>query len=219
MKFSLKYTMGLVLFCCAILPVYFAGQLILNKQSETLLEQKAIKLNNSTQGITQTVKSELDLTLRLTEWYAQDRSLLKAGSNVFFSSVVWEKMARFNELADSVSATYILDKDWRPIYDSKGSLYHFENSQLLSEIKRPKSTYIQGKIFHREFAEPSLANESKSGIAIVAPILPYRLVEGSEYSPQGYLVVLMGYDRLETKVAPFLLKKSRLNFITPIQSI
>ena len=199
MKFSLKYTMGLVLFCCAILPVYFAGQLILNKQSETLLEQKTIKLNNSTQGITQTVKSELDLTLRLTEWYAQDRSLLKAGSNVFFSSVVWEKMARFNELADSVSATYILDKDWRPIYDSKGSLYHFENSQLLSEIKRPKSTYIQGKIFHREFAEPSLANDSKSGIAIVAPILPYRLVEGSEYSPQGYLVVSDGLRQVGDK--------------------
>lgn len=212
MKLSLKYTMGLVLLCCAVLPVYFAGQLILNKQSETLLEQKVINLNNSTQGITQTVASQVDLTLRLTEWYAQDRSLLKAGSNVFFSSVVWEKMASFNELADGVSATYILDKSWRPIYDSKGSLYHFENSQLLSEIKRPKSTYVKGKIFHSEFAEPSLANDSESGIAIVAPILPYRLVEGSEYSPQGYLVVLMGYDLLKSKVAPFLYDKESVEF-------
>lgn len=212
MRLSLKYTMGLVLFCCAILPVYFAGQLILNKQSESLLDQKLVKLENSTQGITQTVQSQIDLTLRLTQWYAQDRSLLKAGNNVFFSSVVWEKMARFNELAEGVSATYILDKSWRPIYDNKGSLYHFENSQLLSQIKRAKATYVQGKLFHSEFSEPSIADESYSGIAIVAPILPYRLVEGSKYSPQGYLVVLVGYNQLQAKVEPFLYEQESVEF-------
>ncbi|MEZ9417900.1 GGDEF domain-containing protein, partial [Vibrio sp. 10N.286.49.E1] len=104
------------------------------------------------------------------------------------------KMDSFNALAGSVSATYILDQNWKPIYDSKGSLYHFENSQLLERLKLPQSVYEQGKLFHTEFTETELADNASDGIAFVAPVLPYRLIEGSTYTPQGYLVVLMGYD-------------------------
>ncbi|MEG3695811.1 GGDEF domain-containing protein, partial [Vibrio coralliirubri] len=118
--------MGLVLLACSMLPVYLAGQLILNKQNQSSLEQKETKLDNSTTGIRQTVQEQIKLTASLTQWYSQDRSLIKAGGNIFFSSVVWDKMDSFNALAESVSATYILDQNWKPIYDSKGSLYHFE---------------------------------------------------------------------------------------------
>lgn len=212
MKLSLKYTMGLVLLACSLFPVYLAGQLILNKQNESSLEQKEIKLANSTAGIQQTVQEQINLTASLTQWYSQDRSLIKAGGNIFFSSVVWDKMDSFNALADSVSATYILDSNWKPIYDSKGSLYHFEQSQLLEDLKRPQAAYKQGKLFHTEFTEPEIADNADSGIVFVAPILPYRLIEGSSYTPQGYLVVLMGYDRLESKVAPFLYDKESVEF-------
>lgn len=212
MKFSLKYSTGLVLFACSLLPVYLAGQLILNMQNESSLEQKEIKLANSKAGIQQTVQEQIDLTASLTQWYSQDRSLIKAGGNIFFSSVVWDKMDSFNTLADSVSATYILDRNWKPIYDSNGSLYHFEQSQLLEELKHPQPAYTQGKMYHIEFTESELADDAKSGIAFVAPILPYRLIEGSNYTPQGYLVVLMGYDRLDSKVAPFLYENESVGF-------
>ncbi|WP_373951428.1 GGDEF domain-containing protein [Vibrio pomeroyi] len=204
--------MGLVLLACSLLPVYLAGQLILNKQNESSLEQKEIKLANSTAGIQQTVQEQINLTASLTQWYAQDRSLIKAGGNIFFSSVVWDKMDSFNALADNVSATYILDSNWKPIYDSKGSLYHFEQSQLLEDLKRPQAAYKQGKLFHTEFIEPEIADNADSGLVFVAPILPYRLIEGSSYTPQGYLVVLMGYDRLESKIAPFLYDKESVEF-------
>ncbi len=212
MKLSLKYSMGLVLLTCSLFPVYLAGQLILNKQNESSLEQKEIKLANSTVGIQQTVQEQLNLTASLTQWYSQDRSLIKAGGNIFFSSVVWDKMESFNALADSVSATYILDSNWKPIYDSKGSLYHFEQSQLLEDLKLPQSAYKQGKLFHAEFIEPEIADNADSGIVFVAPILPYRLIEGSSYTPQGYLVVLMGYGRLESKMAPFLYDNESVEF-------
>ncbi len=212
MKLSLKYSMGLVLLACSLFPVYLAGQLILNKQNESSLEQKEIKLANSTVGIQQTVQEQLNLTASLTQWYSQDRSLIKAGGNIFFSSVVWDKMESFNALADSVSATYILDSNWKPIYDSKGSLYHFEQSQLLEDLKLPQSAYKQGKLFHAEFIEPEIADNADSGIVFVAPILPYRLIEGSSYTPQGYLVVLMGYGRLESKMAPFLYDNESVEF-------
>ncbi|OMO30716.1 hypothetical protein BH582_16095 [Vibrio sp. 10N.222.47.A9] len=204
--------MGLVLLACSLFPVYLAGQLILNKQNESSLEQKEIKLANSTVGIQQTVQEQLNLTASLTQWYSQDRSLIKAGGNIFFSSVVWDKMESFNALADSVSATYILDSNWKPIYDSKGSLYHFEQSQLLEDLKLPQSAYKQGKLFHAEFIEPEIADNADSGIVFVAPILPYRLIEGSSYTPQGYLVVLMGYGRLESKMAPFLYDNESVEF-------
>ncbi|PMG16264.1 hypothetical protein BCU98_14220 [Vibrio splendidus] len=204
--------MGLVLLTCSLFPVYLAGQLILNKQNESSLEQKEIKLANSTVGIQQTVQEQLNLTASLTQWYSQDRSLIKAGGNIFFSSVVWDKMESFNALADSVSATYILDSNWKPIYDSKGSLYHFEQSQLLEDLKLPQSAYKQGKLFHAEFIEPEIADNADSGIVFVAPILPYRLIEGSSYTPQGYLVVLMGYGRLESKMAPFLYDNESVEF-------
>ncbi|PMO01606.1 hypothetical protein BCT19_22005 [Vibrio splendidus] len=204
--------MGLVLLACSLFPVYLAGQLILNKQNESSLEQKEIKLANSTVGIHQTVQEQLNLTASLTQWYSQDRSLIKAGGNIFFSSVVWDKMESFNALADSVSATYILDSNWKPIYDSKGSLYHFEQSQLLEDLKLPQSAYKQGKLFHAEFIEPEIADNADSGIVFVAPILPYRLIEGSSYTPQGYLVVLMGYGRLESKMAPFLYDNESVEF-------
>ncbi|WP_261885930.1 GGDEF domain-containing protein [Vibrio pomeroyi] len=204
--------MGLVLLACALLPAYFAGQLILNKQNESSLEQKEIKLANSTAGIKQTVQEQISLTASLTQWFSQDRSLIKAGGNIFFSSVVWDKMESFNALADSVSATYILDRNWKPIYDSKGSLYHFEQSQLLDDIKRPRTASKQGLQFHTEFVESDIADKANAGLAFVAPILPYRLIEGSSYTPQGYLVVLMGYDRLESKVAPFLYDKEFVEF-------
>lgn len=212
MKLSLKYTMGLVLLACSLFPVYLAGQLILNKQNESSLEQKEIKLANSTAGIQQTVQEQINLTASLTQWYSQDRSLIKAGGNIFFSSVVWDKMDSFNALADSVSATYILDSNWKPIYDSKGSLYHFEQSQLLEDLKRPHAAYKQGKLVHTEFTEPEIADNADSGLVFVAPILPYRLIEGSSYTPQGYLVVLMGFDRLESKIAPFLYDKESVEF-------
>ncbi|CDT01119.1 putative ggdef protein [Vibrio coralliirubri] len=212
MKLSLKYTMGLVLLACSMLPVYLAGQLILNKQNQSSLEQKETKLDNSTTGIRQTVQEQIKLTASLTQWYSQDRSLIKAGGNIFFSSVVWDKMDSFNALAESVSATYILDQNWKPIYDSKGSLYHFEQSQLLESLKRPQSVYGQGKLFHTEFTETEVADNATAGIAFVAPILPYRLIEGSTYTPQGYLVVLMGYDRLNTKVTPFLYQNESVEF-------
>ncbi|MDD1829784.1 diguanylate cyclase [Photobacterium sp. ZSDE20] len=204
--------MGLVLLACSLFPVYLAGQLILNKQNESSLEQKEIKLANSTAGIQQTVQEQINLTASLTQWYSQDRSLIKAGGNIFFSSVVWDKMDSFNALADSVSATYILDSNWKPIYDSKGSLYHFEQSQLLEDLKRPQDAYKQGKLVHTEFTEPEIADNADSGLVFVAPILPYRLIEGSSYTPQGYLVVLMGYDRLESKIAPFLYDKESVEF-------
>ncbi|MEZ9702252.1 diguanylate cyclase [Vibrio sp. 10N.261.46.E12] len=204
--------MGLVLLACSMLPVYLAGQLILNKQNQSSLEQKETKLDNSTTGIRQTVQEQIKLTANLTQWYSQDRSLIKAGGNIFFSSVVWDKMDNFNALAESVSATYILDKNWKPIYDSKGSLYHFEQSQLLEKLKRTQSVYGQGKLFHTEFTETELADDATTGIAFVAPVLPYRLIEGSTYTPQGYLVVLMGYDRLNTKVTPFLYQNESVEF-------
>ncbi|MEZ8293995.1 diguanylate cyclase [Vibrio splendidus] len=111
-----------------------------------------------------------------------------------------------------MSATYILDSNWKPIYDSKGSLYHFEQSQLLEDLKFPQSAYKQGKLFHAEFIEPEIADNADSGIVFVAPILPYRLIEGSSYTPQGYLVVLMGYGRLESKMAPFLYDNESVEF-------
>ncbi|MEZ8296856.1 hypothetical protein AB6D11_23900, partial [Vibrio splendidus] len=97
--------MGLVLLACSLFPVYLAGQLILNKQNESSLEQKEIKLANSTVGIQQTVQEQLNLTASLTQWYSQDRSLIKAGGNIFFSSVVWDKMESFNALADSADGS------------------------------------------------------------------------------------------------------------------
>ena len=54
--------MGLVLLACSMLPVYLAGQLILNKQNQSSLEQKETKLDNSTTGIRQTVQEQIKLT-------------------------------------------------------------------------------------------------------------------------------------------------------------
>jgi diguanylate cyclase (GGDEF)-like protein len=210
---SLRSILTLIVVIGSLLPAYWVGTSMIEKHQEDLLKQKAVKLENSNQGIRKTVKDDLTFVANLTRWYSKDRLLVQGMDNVLYSSIIWQKIQTFEKLATNVSATYIIDKNWQPMYESNGSVYHIENSKLLQKIRSAQAIYKQGKMYHTTYFDESLVMKGgQAGIALVSPLLPYTLLPNSEYEPQGYLVVLVSYKDLMKASQPFLFAQESVDF-------
>ncbi|MGR5447921.1 diguanylate cyclase domain-containing protein [Vibrio jasicida] len=210
---SLRSILTLIVVAGSLLPAYWVGISMIDKHQADLLVQKEIKLENTNQGIQKTISEDLTFVVNLTRWYSKDRLLVQGMDNVLYSSVIWQMIETFEGLATNVSTTYIIDKNWQPMYESNGSVYHLENSRLLTKIRAADVLYKQGKMYHTTYFDEGLVYKGgQSGIAIVSPLLPYTLLPGSEYEPQGYLVVLVSYQDLIQISQPFLYKQESVNF-------
>ncbi|AUV86441.1 diguanylate cyclase domain-containing protein [Vibrio campbellii] len=210
---SLRSILTLIVVAGSLLPAYWVGISMIDKHQADLLVQKEIKLENTNQGIQKTISEDLTFIANLTRWYSKDRLLVQGMDNVLYSSVIWQMIETFEGLATNVSTTYIIDKNWQPMYESNGSVYHLENSRLLTKIRAADTLYKQGKMYHTTYFDEGLVYKGgQSGIAIVSPLLPYTLLPGSEYEPQGYLVVLVSYQDLIQISQPFLYKQESVNF-------
>ncbi|WP_104025532.1 diguanylate cyclase [Vibrio hyugaensis] len=210
---SLRNILTLIVVMGSLLPAYWVGISMIDKHQEDLLVQKEIKLENTNQGIQKTVTEDLTFVANLTRWYSKDRLLVQGMDNVLYSSIIWQMIETFEDLAINVSTTYIIDKNWQPMYESNGSVYHLENSKLLKKIRAADAVYKQGKVFHTTYFDEGLVLEGgQSGIVFVSPLLPYTLLPDSEYEPQGYLVVLVSYQDLIQISQPFLYAQESVNF-------
>ncbi|MFV8410763.1 sensor histidine kinase [Vibrio owensii] len=210
---SLRNILTLIVVLGSLLPAYWVGTSMIEKHQEDLLVEKEIKLVNTNQGIKKTVTEDLTFVANLTRWYSKDRLLVQGMDNVLYSSIIWQMIETFEELAVNVSTTYIIDKNWQPMYESNGSVYHLETSKLLNKIRAASDVYKQGKMFHTTYFDEGLVLDGgQSGIAFVSPLLPYTLLSGSEYEPQGYLVVLVSYQDLIRISQPFLYAQESVNF-------
>lgn len=210
---SLRNILTFIVVLGSLTPAYWVGVTMIEKHQSDLLVQKQIKLENTDQGIQKTVVEDLTFVANLTRWYSKDRLLVQAINNVLYSSIVWQMTETLEELATNVSATFILDKTWQPMYERNGSVYHLENSQLLEKIRAEHATYKQGKMFHTAYINEGLVlSGGQSGIAFVSPILPYTLLPESEYEPQGYLVTLVSYQNLIQISQPFLYTQESVAF-------
>ena len=127
---SLRSILTLIVVIGSLLPAYWVGTSMIDKHQEDLLAQKALKLENSNQGIRKTVEDDLTFIANLTRWYSKDRLLVQGMDNVLYSSIIWQKIQTFEKLATNVSATYIIDKNWQPMYESNGSVYHLVMTRL-----------------------------------------------------------------------------------------
>ncbi len=103
----------------------------------------------------------------LTRWYSKDRLLVQGMDNVLYSSIIWQMIETFEELAVNVSTTYIIDKNWQPMYESNGSVYHLENSKLLTKIRAAEDIYKQGKMYHSTYFDEGLV---LNGGKVVSPL-------------------------------------------------
>ncbi|WP_199450174.1 diguanylate cyclase domain-containing protein [Vibrio harveyi] len=210
---SLRSILTLIVVVGSLLPAYWVGTSMIDKHQTDLLVQKELKLENTNQGIQETIGEDLTFVANLTRWYSKDRLLVQGMDNVLYSSIIWQMIETFEELAVNVSTTYIIDKNWQPMYESNGSVYHLENSKLLTKIRAAEDIYKQGKMYHSTYFDEGLVlNGGQSGIAFVSPLLPYTLLPGSEYEPQGYLVVLVSYQDLIRISQPFLYAQESVNF-------
>lgn len=210
---SLRNILTLIVVLGSLLPAYWVGTSMIEKHQEDLLVEKEIKLVNTNHGIKKTVTEDLTFVANLTRWYSKDRLLVQGMDNVLYSSIIWQMIETFEELAVNVSTTYIIDKNWQPMYESNGSVYHLETSKLLNKIRAASDVYKQGKMFHTTYFDEGLVLEGgQSGIVFVSPLLPYTLLPGSEYEPQGYLVVLVSYQDLIRISQPFLYAQESVNF-------
>lgn len=210
---SLRNILTLIVVLGSLLPAYWVGTSMIDKHQADLLVQKEIKLENTNQGIQKTVKEDLTFIANLTRWYSKDRLLVQGMDNVLYSSIIWQMIETFEELATNVSTTYIIDKNWQPMYESNGSVYHLENSKLLEKIRAADTVYKQGKMFHTTYFDEGLVLKGgQSGLVFVSPLLPYTLLPDSEYEPQGYLVVLVSYQDLIQISQPFLYAQESVNF-------
>lgn len=210
---SLRNILTLIVVLGSLLPAYWMGASMIEKHQNSLLIEKETKLVNTTKGIRNTIEKELSFITNLTRWYSKDRLLVQGMDNVLYSSVIRPKIEIFNKLATNVSATYIIDKQWQPMYESNGSLYHLENSKLLEKIRRAQAMYEKGQTFHTTYSDEHLVLQGgQRGIALVSPLLPYTLLPDSVYEPQGYIVVLVSYDALAQLSKPFLYQQESAEF-------
>ncbi|MGR5131991.1 GGDEF domain-containing protein [Vibrio alfacsensis] len=210
---SLRNILTFIVVLGSLTPAYWIGTSMIEKHQADLLEQKEIKLENTNQGIQKTVAEDLTFVANLTRWYSKDRLLVQAINNVLYSSIIWQMTETLEELATNVSTTFILDKNWQPMYERNGSVYHLENSKLLEKIRAEGAVYKQGKMYHTSyFNEGLVLKGGQSGIAFVSPLLPYTLLPESEYEPQGYLVILVSYQDLIQISQPFLYDQESVSF-------
>lgn len=210
---SLRNILTLIVVMGSLLPAYWVGTTMIDKHQDDLLVQKELKLENSTKGIQKSIKEDLTFITNLTSWYSKDRLLVQGMENVLYSSIIWQMIETFEELATNVSTTYIVDKNWQPMYESNGSVYHLEKSRLLKKIRAAASVYKQGKMLHTTYFDEGLVLKGgQNGIALVSPLLPYTLLPESEYEPQGYIVVLISYQNLIQISQPFLYKQESVDF-------
>ncbi len=202
---SVRRTFTLAMLLGALLPVFIVSHYYIERQSNYLLNQKEAILEAAEQGIKATVYEEFKNLLDLSHWFSTDRFVLQSTNNLLYSSVMWRKMDEFSQFTSLASATYILDKDWDPIYQTHGSLYYFEQSELFKDIQNKKINLFQGKtvVLTYKSSDNPLPN-SRGGIAIVSPMLAYQQEEFTLYNPFGYVVNLVEYDSLNEKIAPFL---------------
>ncbi|MGF1724399.1 diguanylate cyclase [Photobacterium nomapromontoriensis] len=210
---SLRNILTFIVLLGSLLPAYWMGASMIEKHQNTLLVEKESKLVNTTKSIRNTIEHELTVIANLTRWYSKDRLLVQGMDNILYSSVIRPKIETFEKLATNVSATYILDKDWQPMYESNGSLYHLEISKLLTQIRHAQKIYEKGQTFHTAYSDEHLVLKGgQSGIALVSPLLPYTLLPGSDYEPQGYIVVLVSFDALAQLSKPFLYQQESAEF-------
>ncbi|MBM7038504.1 GGDEF domain-containing protein [Vibrio ulleungensis] len=189
----------------SLVPTYIVGTLLIDRHAEYQMDQKQLKLEASSLGIETTVKHELSNIANLTSWYSRDRQLITSTNNILYGAVITQKLSSFKQLADPITSTFLLDSQWQPMYESNGSLFHFEKSQLLTSLKQHSAIYQQGKTYHTEFTNEELVIDGgQQGIALITPLLSYTLLPGSEYEPKGYLVVLVSYDALIALSTPYL---------------
>lgn len=91
---SLRSILTLIVVIGSLLPAYWVGSSMIDKHQEDLLAQKALKLENSNQGIRKTVEDDLTFIANLTRSYSKDRLLVQGMDNVLYSSIIWQKSKR-----------------------------------------------------------------------------------------------------------------------------
>ncbi|KLV04125.1 diguanylate cyclase [Photobacterium aquae] len=210
---SLRNILTLIVVLGSLLPAYWMGISMIEKHQHDLLVEKELKLANSTKGIRDTVEKELLFNANLTQWYSKDRLMVQGMHNVLYSSVVRPKIEDFDELSSSISAAYIIDRDWQPMYEINGSMYHLEKSKLLATVRGAQDLYEKGLTFHTSYNDENLVLDGgPSGIVFVSPLLPYTLVPEAYYEPQGYIMVLVSYEDLAKLSRPFLYQQESVSF-------
>jgi diguanylate cyclase (GGDEF)-like protein len=210
---SLRHAITLIVLLGSLLPAYFVGVNLITRHSDYLLEQKQEKVDNAINGIAISTQQEIEKILNLTQWHSKDRVLILGTQNILYSSLIWEKTDDFASLASHITTSFVLDKEWNPVYENNGSLYHLESSQFINRAKQAKSLFEQGLMHHMTFDNEGLiVDGGQQGFAIIAPLLPYTLLEGAQYQPEGYLLVLISLDELEAMSERFLLKGESAKF-------
>ncbi len=202
---SLRKLLTLIVLLGSLVPTYLVGTLLIDRHSHYLMEQKQLKLESSRSGVRTSVTQELSNIVNLTNWHARDRLLALGADNILYSAIVTQKLGEFKQLAEPITSTFVLDRTWSPMYESNGSLYHLERSQLLQHFRQHQEVFVRGETLHTEFINEQLVvSGGQNGIALITPLLSYTLLPGSEYEPKGYLVVLISYDDLIALSAPYL---------------
>ncbi|UPQ87993.1 sensor domain-containing diguanylate cyclase [Vibrio sinaloensis] len=215
---SLRHILTLVILCSALIPALIVGTGLINDHSQYLHQQKEAKIVNTILGIEKTLTQELQTIINLSAWFSKDRLLIAGTENILFSSLIWQKIESFKKLSGNITATFVLDKEWQPVFENNGSLYHLERSQLLENIKQQTLQFEQGLAYHSKYEEPNLVVEGgQQGVAIVTPLFTYTLRtgavdEGSVYEPQGYLIVLVSYQQMQALSKPFLFEDESVTF-------
>ncbi|MEF1288263.1 GGDEF domain-containing protein [Vibrio sp. M260118] len=215
---SLRHILTLVILCSALVPAVIVGTGLIEEHAQYLKEQKEAKILNTTLGIEKTLTQELTNITNLSQWFSKDRLLIAGTENILFSSLIWQKIETFKQLSGHITATFILDKEFVPIFENNGSLYHLEKSGLLRDIEQNISLFEHGLNYHQEYIDQQLVVEGgQKGVAIVTPLFTYTLRkgavgQGSVYEPQGYLIVLVSYQEMKTLAQPFLFEDESVEF-------
>ncbi|WP_117235402.1 GGDEF domain-containing protein [Vibrio maerlii] len=203
--FSVRRTFMFIVLLGSLMPAFIVSRFYIERQTDYLLDQKETLLNAAEQGIRATVYEEFTALLDLSQWFSRDRFVLQSTNNLLYSSVMWRKMEEFQKLSTLASATYIIDKEWTPVYETQGSLYHFEQSQLFKDIKHKTVSLFHGKTVILTYgADDNPIPNARGGVAVISPMLAYQQTDASVYQPFGYVVNIVEYDALREKVAPFL---------------
>jgi diguanylate cyclase (GGDEF)-like protein len=202
---SLRKMLTFFVLLGSLFPTYIVGTLLIDRHAEYQMEQKQLKLEATSLGIENTVRQELTNIANLTSWYSRDRLLITSTNNILYAAIIAQKLNSFKQLADPITTTFVLDSNWQPMYESNGSLFHLENSELLKLLRQQPLVYTQGKTYHTEFNDEELVVDGgQQGIALITPLLSYTLLDGAEYEPKGYLLVLVAYDDLVALSTPYL---------------
>ncbi|WP_394240540.1 GGDEF domain-containing protein [Vibrio astriarenae] len=201
---------------CTLLPLLYLSHYFTDTQVTFLQEQKTRQLNNTDSAVLATIRTDVTRLLDTVALYSADRFVIQATNNILYSSPMQRKINDFIGLTDIDATVYFADRGWDIAYEASGSVYHFENSGLIKQIMDQQAILSSGLGVTLHYQEPLLVDAGEGrGVAFVAPLLPFTLEKVSQYEPQGYIIILIDYKSLSSRVKPLLLEEESIEFRPP----